>query len=175
MCGEIQPVRADKVLGCTHFDGLRLIQRADDDWRLAEEVHGVWQSKEHDSGDVIGHLAYSVGFSARQPVQDALAALPKQAWRAALDPDGRPREGAQVAELTRWMPATLTGWPPGMRIIARRERPHPGAPLHITDDDGCASRYLPPAPPAGGSPSWRFATGCGHALRTASADSRTPG
>src|SRR6185312_14087081 len=85
----------------------------------------------HDLG-----LAYSVGFSARQPVQDALAALPKQAWRAARDPDGRPRDGAQVAELTRWMPPTLTGWPPGMRIIARRERPHPGAQLHITDDDG---------------------------------------
>jgi hypothetical protein len=85
----------------------------------------------HDLG-----LAYSVGFSARQPVQDALAAVPKQAWRAALDPDGRPRAGAQVAELTRWMPATLTGWPPGMRLIARRERPHPGAQLHITDDDG---------------------------------------
>ena len=81
-------------------------------------------------------LAYSVGFSARQPVQDALAALPKQAWRPARDPDGRPRDGAQVAELTRWMPPTLTGWPPGMRIIARRERPHPGAQLHITDDDG---------------------------------------
>ena len=81
-------------------------------------------------------LAYSVGVSARQPVQDALASLPKQAWRAALDPDGRPRSGAQVAELTRWMPATFTGWPPGMRIIARRERPHPGAQLHITDHDG---------------------------------------
>ena len=85
----------------------------------------------HDLG-----LTYSVGFSARQPVQDALAALPKQAWRAALDPDGDRREGAQVAELTRWMPATLTGWPPRMRIIARRERPHPGAQLHITDADG---------------------------------------
>ena len=35
-------------------------------------------------------LAYSVGVSARQPIQDALAAPPKQAWRAALDPDGRP-------------------------------------------------------------------------------------
>src|SRR6185437_5170986 len=53
-------------------------------------------------------------------------------------PRSRPpaREGAQVAELTRWMPATFTGWPPGMRIIARRERPHPGAQLHITDHDG---------------------------------------
>jgi hypothetical protein len=85
----------------------------------------------HDLG-----LTYSVGFSARQPVQDALAALPKQAWRAALDPDGDRREGAQVAELTRWMPATLIGWPPRMRLIARRERPHPGAQLHITDADG---------------------------------------
>jgi hypothetical protein len=74
--------------------------------------------------------------TARQPVQDALAAVPKQAWRAALDPDGRRREGARVAELTRWMPATFTGWPPGIRIIARRERPHPGAQLHITDADG---------------------------------------
>lgn len=81
-------------------------------------------------------LAYSVGMTARQPVQDALAAVPKQAWRAALDPDGRRRDGAQVAELTRWMPSTFTGWPPGIRIIARRERPHPGAQLHITDADG---------------------------------------
>ena len=61
---------------------------------------------------------------------------PKQAWRKALDADGRPREGAQVAELTRWLPATFTGWPPGMRVIARRERPHPGAQLRITDHEG---------------------------------------
>ena len=85
----------------------------------------------HDLG-----LQYSVGVYGRQPVLDALAALPKQAWRRALDTDGRTRDGAQVAELTRWMPATFTGWPPGMRIIARRERPHPGAQLRITDSEG---------------------------------------
>ena len=62
--------------------------------------------------------------------------MPEQAWRRALDTDGRPRDGAHVAELTRWMPATFTGWPPGMRIIARRERPHPGAQLRITDQRG---------------------------------------
>ena len=28
---------------------------------------------------------------------------------------------------------TLTGWPAGMRVIARKERPHPGAQLPITD------------------------------------------
>jgi hypothetical protein len=81
-------------------------------------------------------LQYSVGVYARQPVQDALAALPQQAWRKARDGDGNPRDGAQVAELTRWLPATFVGWPPGMRVIARRERPHPGAQLRITDQQG---------------------------------------
>jgi len=81
-------------------------------------------------------LEYSVGMNARQPVIEALSVLPKQAWRKALDADGRPREGAQVAELTRWLPATFTGWPPGIRVIARRERPHPGAQLRLTDHEG---------------------------------------
>jgi len=81
-------------------------------------------------------LEYSVGVYGRQPVRAALEVLPKQAWKKALDADGRPREGAQVAELTRWLPATFKGWPPGMRVIARRERPHPGAQLRLTDHDG---------------------------------------
>ena len=81
-------------------------------------------------------LSYSVGVYGRQPVLDALAAVPRRAWRQALDADGRPRDGAQVAELTRWLPATFLGWPPGMRVIARRERPHPGAQLRITDAHG---------------------------------------
>lgn len=81
-------------------------------------------------------LEFSVGIGARAPVLDALAVLPRQAWRAALDADGQPREGAQVAELTRWLPTSFTGWPPGMRVIARREQPHVGAQLRITDADG---------------------------------------
>jgi len=81
-------------------------------------------------------LQYSVGLYGRQPIRDALEALPKQAWKKALDADGEPREGAQVAELTRWLPKTFLGWPPGMRVIARRERPHPGAQLRITDHEG---------------------------------------
>ena len=93
-------------------------------------VHGfLWHV--HNLG-----LSYSVGIYGRQPIHDALQALPAQAWRAALDADGRPRQGAQVAELTRWLPGTFSGWPPGMRIIARRERPHPGAQLRITDHHG---------------------------------------
>jgi hypothetical protein len=80
-------------------------------------------------------------------VQAAIEAIPEQAWRAALDGDGQPREGAQVAELTAWMPTPTKPtrsparfgpqeWPAGMRIIARRERPHPGAQLRLTDHNG---------------------------------------
>ena len=88
-------------------------------------------------------LEYSIGFPALETVKTAVEAIPAQAWRAAVDSDGHPRDGAQIAELTAWMPdpvkATRPGpqdWPPGMRVIARRERPHPGAQLRLTDPDG---------------------------------------
>ena len=89
-------------------------------------------------------LEYSIGFPAHETVKTAIEAIPAQAWRAAIDADGQPRDGAQVAELTAWMPdpdprPTRPGpqdWPPGMRVIARRERPHPGAQLRLTDLDG---------------------------------------
>ena len=81
-------------------------------------------------------LGYSVGMYASVPIQQALKCLPRQGWRAAVDVDGQPRDGAQVAELTRWLPDSFTGWPPGMRVLARRERPHPGAQLRLTDEAG---------------------------------------
>lgn len=88
-------------------------------------------------------LEYSIGFAAHETVKTAIEAIPKQAWRAALDGNGQPRDGAQVADITAWMPdpvkATRPGpqdWPAGMRVIARRERPHPGAQLRLTDHDG---------------------------------------
>ena len=60
--------------------------------------------------------------------------VPERAWTPAYDADGQPRDGAAVAELTGLL--NLAGWPPGMRVIVRRERPHPGAQLRITDVDG---------------------------------------
>ena len=81
-------------------------------------------------------LDYSVGFYGMPPIVEALGRVPRQAWRAAVDSDGLPRDGAQVAELTAYLPATLRGWPAGMRVIARRERPHPGAQLRLTDHEG---------------------------------------
>ena len=44
------------------------------------------------------------------------------------------RPGAWVAEITGML--DLAGWPKGMRVIVRKERPHPGAQLRFTDIDG---------------------------------------
>lgn len=81
-------------------------------------------------------LHYSVGFYGMPPIVEALSKVPPQAWRAAVDGDGEPRDGAQVAELSAYLPDTLHGWPAGMRVIARRERPHPGAQLRLSDENG---------------------------------------
>ncbi|CAI7978378.1 hypothetical protein FRAHR75_460055 [Frankia sp. Hr75.2] len=79
-------------------------------------------------------LAYSVGFTLTDDHAELIATLPKGAWTPAYDADGIPRPGAWVAELTGLL--DLSGWPPWMRVLVRKERPHPGAQLRITDVEG---------------------------------------
>ena len=83
-------------------------------------------------------LQYSTGIGTNIGVDTQLIdTLPERAWTAAYDAGGLPRDGAQVAELTGLLPQlSARGWPPGMRVIARRERPHPGAQLRLTDAAG---------------------------------------
>jgi hypothetical protein len=45
---------------------------------------------------------------------------------------GEIREGAEVAEVTGLL--DLRRWPAGMRVIVRRERPHPGAQLSLLEE-----------------------------------------
>jgi Transposase DDE domain group 1 len=79
-------------------------------------------------------LAYSVGFTITEDVQEAILSLPDRIWELAYDADGQARPGAWVAELTGLL--DLANWPAGMRVIVRKERPHPGAQLRFTDIDG---------------------------------------
>jgi hypothetical protein len=79
-------------------------------------------------------LQYSVGFGLTETTAAAVDLIPDQAWTPAYNSDGDLRGGAWVAELTGLI--DLTGWPPGMRVIVRKERPHPGAQLRFTDRDG---------------------------------------
>jgi hypothetical protein len=77
---------------------------------------------------VIGHALTTV-------VAVAAVTLPAERWVPAITVDGSDeRDGAEVAELTDRV--DLSGWPAGLRLIVRREDPHPGAQLTFTDVDG---------------------------------------
>jgi hypothetical protein len=69
-------------------------------------------------------LSYSIGFGLPDNTPELLKKIPAEVWTPAYDAHDQIREGAWVAELTGLL--DLTGWPPGMRVIARKERPHPG-------------------------------------------------
>ena len=79
---------------------------------------------------------YSAGFDFDERIRAVLPRLPESAWTPALDADGTPRPDAQVAELTGLLRHSaggdrLAGWPADMRILIRRENPHPGAQLSL--------------------------------------------
>lgn len=86
------------------------------------------------AGVIERKLEFSVGWQANLDVADAITLLPETAWTPAYDSDGQPREGADVTELSGLL--ELTDWPAGTRVIARREVPHPGAQLRLTDVEG---------------------------------------
>ena len=79
-------------------------------------------------------LSYSLGFTLSPDIVARIERIPRSAWTPAYDADGAPRDGAWVVDATGVL--DLSGWPPGMRVIVRAERPHPGAQLRFTDADG---------------------------------------
>jgi hypothetical protein len=128
-----------------------------------------------------GHqLIYSVGWDLGERERTAIRLVPRQAWQAAVDHRGEVRERraddactdascshhtcwveeAHVAELTALLRSgragdQLTGWPPSMRVFARRERPHPGAQLTLfeTEDGWRYSLWVTNLPER--TPGWR--------------------
>ncbi|WP_405061457.1 IS1380 family transposase [Kribbella sp. NBC_01505] len=96
-------------------------------------------------------VEFSVGFTMTPAVQAAIDALPKAAWTPAIEADGSVRDGADVAEITGFLNGlTAAGWPDRMRVIVRRERPHPGAQLSLFDQrDGLRYQAFATDTPAG--------------------------
>jgi hypothetical protein len=75
------------------------------------------------------HVGFSLGCAITAAMRDAT-----KSWYPAIDSGGGIREGAWIAEATTLV--DLSAWPPGTRLILRKERPHPGAQLRFTDSDG---------------------------------------
>ena len=77
-------------------------------------------------------VEYSVGFAITDKIRDAIDLAPTGAWTPAIDAEGTIRDGGDVAELTGLL--DIARWPAGMRVIVRRERPHPGAQLSLFEE-----------------------------------------
>jgi hypothetical protein len=103
-------------------------------------------------------IEFSVGFALSNQLKDAIAVLPEAAWTVAVDATGEPRPVdesglpvAQVAELTGLLPGLIgAGWPEEMRVLVRRERPHPGAQISVFEaHDGWRYQCLATDTPTG--------------------------
>jgi len=118
------PWRPDSSAG-EHSDAPQVLVRCD----TAGATHGF-----ADACRAAG-VGFSFGYPVDWRVQDAVETLNlADGWYPAIDTDGGIRDGAWVAEATTLV--NLNSWPPGTRLILRKERPHPGAQLRFTDADG---------------------------------------
>jgi hypothetical protein len=136
LAGVLRPGNAGANTASDHIEVLDFAVE-----QLPEEACGPGLLVRADSGGAshafLDHVAsrgfrFSVGFDLTEPVREAILALPERAWRPALTQAGAEREGAAVAELA----LDLCRWPAGTRAICRRERPHPGAQLSFSDENG---------------------------------------
>src|SRR5690606_438984 len=86
------------------------------------------------------HARFVIGHQLTVELASVLVDLPQRAWQPAISADGGDwRDHAQVAEITDLVGDVFDStraWPPGLRMIARRELPHPGAQLTFCDVDG---------------------------------------
>jgi Transposase DDE domain group 1 len=79
-------------------------------------------------------LHYPVGMTITEDMHQAILQLPDRIWEPACDAAGQVRPGAWVAEITGLL--DLSSWSKGIRVIVRKERPHPEAQLRFTDIGG---------------------------------------
>ena len=136
LAGVLRPGNAGANTAADHISVLDLALE-----QLSEKAAGPGLLVRADSGGAthafLDHVVergfgFSVGFDLTEPVRQAILAVPEQAWRPALTQAGEQRDGAAVAELD----LDLSKWPAGTRALCRRERPHPGAQLSFSDDNG---------------------------------------
>jgi hypothetical protein len=128
-----------------HRHGTDILVRTDAAGCTTGFLHHIRSLREHGLSTF-----FSVGVPVTAPIRDALTHA--TAWIDALDTDGDLRDGAQVVELTHLVAAhVLAGYPQGTRLIARRERPHPGAQLDLFDTlEGWRHQVIATDTPVGG-------------------------
>jgi hypothetical protein len=81
-------------------------------------------------GCIEREVGFLVGLPIDAAVRDAFMLVQEEDWVPAIEADGTRRDGAWLVELTDIFDHH---WGDEVRVIARRERPHPGAQLTLFD------------------------------------------
>jgi hypothetical protein len=67
-------------------------------------------------------VLFTCGWMITEADEAAIRMLPRDAWQAAVDQDGKVQKGTAVAEITH-LTSRAAGWPEGLRWIVRRTKP----------------------------------------------------
>ena len=141
LAGLLRPGNAGSNTAADHFEVLEIAleqlpaDALDQEILARADIGGATHAFTADCRSAA--IRFSVGCEVDERVREAILSLPESAWAPAIDAEGKPREGAWVAELTEQL--ALDAWPEATRLIVRRERPHPGAQFEVFD--ACGHRH----------------------------------
>ena len=134
LAGLLRPGRAGSNNAADHLAVLDAalaqlpVSPADSDIVVRTDTAGAT----HDfiDGCIEREVGFLVGLPIDAAVRDAFMLVQEEDWIPAVEADGSRRDGAWLVELTDLIEHR---WGDGVRVIARRERPHPGAQLTLFD------------------------------------------
>jgi len=132
LAGLLRPGRAGSNNAADHLAVLdaALAQLPDHDMDVLVRTDTAGATHDFIDGCRERGVGFVVGLPIDAAVRDAFMLVQEEDWIPAIETDGSRRDGAWLAELTDLIDHH---WGDGVRVIARRERPHPGAQLTLFD------------------------------------------
>ena len=136
LAGVLRPGRAGSNNAADHLEtldrALAQLPVSPDEVEMLVRTDSAGATHDFVDGCRQRQVRFSVGLPIDERARNALLVAQEEDWVPAVDTDGAVRDGAWVTELSDLIDHT---WPFGTRVIARRERPHPGAQLTLFDVD----------------------------------------
>ena len=132
LAGLLRPGRAGSNNAADHLAVLdaALDQLPDHNMDVLVRTDTAGATHDFIDGCIERRVGFVVGLPIDAAVRDAFMLVQEEDWIPAIETDGSRRDGAWLVELTDLIDHH---WGDGVRVIARRERPHPGAQLTLFD------------------------------------------
>ena len=134
LAGLLRPGRAGSNNAADHLAvldaALAQLPVSPDDTDIVVRVDTAGATHDFIEGCIERGVGFVVGLPIDAAVRDAFMLVQEEDWIPAIETDGSRRDGAWLVELTDLIDHR---WGDGVRVIARRERPHPGAQLTLFD------------------------------------------